>query len=589
MSVAYKTVKADVLVIGSGAAGLRTAIEAHSRGIDTLVLGKCGKGDAHTVLATGGINAALGTMDPEDNWLVHAADTVKEGRFIADPYEVELLCRGGPQAIQDLVDYGIKFHRERDGRLTQRFFGAHTFRRTCFVGDETGKAIEEVLVRKAGKLGIPFLGDVYITDLLTAGGKVSGALGFDMLSGELVAFHAKATVLATGGHSRLYRRSSSRIFENTGDGITLAYNVGAIIEDMEMLQFHPTGMVWPAEAEGVLVTESVRGEGGILTNAKGERFARKYHPRGELGPRDVVARAIYSEVAAGRGTRHGGAWLDISHRPKKYILERLPKMYRQFKQFLGIDISKQRMEVAPTAHYSMGGIRVDRKTNQATSVPGLFGVGEVTSGVHGANRLGGNSLLECIVFGRIGGAHVAKFSKSHGFKPLNERQIEKSAKRLALFARAKGRFSPQELRAELQESMWKDAGIVRDARGLKHGLGKLADVRKKFARVHVNGKGLGENPDLVVALDVENLFIPAEAVLCSALARRESRGAHFRSDFPRESPRGLFNVVCSRGPSGMRLGRRRVARPKGALAGFLARRPKARTEELKGLDITEGL
>lgn len=565
----YRVHKSDVLVIGSGGSGLRAAIELAERGVDVLVLGKCKRGDAHTVMATGGINAALGTMDPQDNWLVHAADTLEEGRFIADSYEVELLCRNAPRAIKDLLDYGVKFHREKDGRLTQRFFGAHTYRRTCFVGDRTGKAIEEALVRRVQKMGVPFLGGVYVTNLLTNGGRVVGAFGFDLDTGELLVFHSKAVVLATGGHSRLYRRSSSRISENTGDGISLAYNVGAILEDMEMVQFHPTGMVWPPEAEGTLVTEAVRGEGGILLNANGERFMKRYHPKMELGPRDVVARAVYDEIAAGRGTAHNGVWLDITHRSRAYIKERLPKVYEQFKHYLRIDISKEKMEVAPTAHYSMGGVRVDRKTNQATSVPGLFAIGEVTSGVHGANRLGGNSLLEIIVFGRIGGKHVAEYAREHGFSPLNERQTGKHAASLHALTSKRGAYTPQEVRAELQTMMWEHAGIVRRGTRLKEGLKKLLAVKAKARKMSVRG-GLSRNEELTIALDVRGLLAPAEAVLRSALARKESRGAHYRSDYPDEKA-ALYNVVCYGRAGGMRLGRRKVVKPSPLLARFLAK------------------
>lgn len=573
MPLTYRTYKNDVLIIGSGASGLRAAIEAHDRGADVLVLGKCKRGDAHTVMATGGINAALGTMDPEDSWLVHAADTLKEGRFVADPHEVETLCRFAPLAIKDLINYGVRFHREKDGRLTQRFFGAHTYRRTCFVGDQTGKAIERALVKEVLRRKIPFLGEVYVTHLLTSGRTANGAFGLDVNTREYVAFHAKAVVLATGGHSRLYRRSSSRVFENTGDGVTLAYNAGAILEDMEFVQFHPTGMVWPPEMEGTLVTEAVRGEGGVLVNAKGERFMKNYHPRWELGPRDVVSRAIYNEIIHGRGTKHGGVWLDITQRSRRYIKERLPKMYRQFKR-TGIDISRERMEVAPTAHYSMGGIRVDRKTNQATSVKGLFAIGEVTSGVHGANRLGGNSLLECIVFGRLGGSHVAHYARHHGFVELNERQIEKHAQELQRIQQSRGSYSPQQLRAELQAMMWEYVGIVRDAKKLKTAMWRLQELKERFSRVSVGDKNAERDVTFVTALDVRSLLVPAEAVIRSALARRESRGAHYRSDYPRESTKGLYSVMCYRGPRGMLLGKRRVPKPTGPLAKMLAREPR---------------
>ena len=556
-----KSYKNDILIIGSGAAGLRCAIEAHEKGADVLVLGKCKRGDAHTVLATGGINAALGTMDPKDSWLVHAADTLKEGRFIADSREVETLCKEAPRAINDLIEYGVRFHEE-DGRLTQRFFGAHTYRRTCFVGDRTGKAMEEALVKRVTKMKIPFLEGVYITSLMKRGGRVCGAFGFDTRTGEHVLFKSKAVVLATGGYSRLYRRSSSRIFENTGDGVTLAYNAGAALADMEMVQFHPTGMVWPSSAEGVLVTEAVRGEGGVLTNAKGERFMKAYDARAELGPRDIVARAIYSEIQAGRGTKHNGVWLDVSHLPKQYIKERLPKIYEQFNS-VGVDVSKERMEVAPTAHYTMGGVRVSR-TTQETSVPGLFAVGEVTSGVHGANRLGGNSLLETIVFGRICGSHVAAFVEKRDTQPPDDRQLKRCAADLEKIRAMKGQYVPQALRAELQSMMWENAGIVRDGKKMSHSLGQLNVLATKSKKMHV---ATGE--EFIVALDFLNLLTPAEAVLRSALVRRESRGAHYRSDYPQEGKKWTVNLTCQKGSGSMIVRQRRVPKPAGVLAHML--------------------
>ncbi|QQG39635.1 MAG: FAD-dependent oxidoreductase [Candidatus Aenigmatarchaeota archaeon] len=549
--------RTDVLVIGSGAAGLRTAIELNERGVDVLVLGKCKRGDAHTVMATGGINAALATMDTKDSWLVHVADTLKEGRFIADAREVELLCRNAPRAIKELADWGVKFHREADGRLTQRFFGAHTYRRTCFVGDETGKDIERALVKEAERRKIQILGEMYITKLLKSGGTVNGAAGFDMRTNEQFVCAAKAVVLATGGHSRLYRRSSSRIMENTGDGVTLAYEAGALLEDMEMVQFHPTGMVWPPVMEGTLVTEAVRGEGGVLTNAKGQHFMTKYDRRGELGPRDVVARAIYNEIISGRATKHHGVWLDVTKLPKEKILERIPKVYRQFAE-AGVDVTRERMEVAPTAHYSMGGVHVK---NGATRVRGLYAVGEVTSGVHGANRLGGNSLAETVVFGRLVGEAVAKFCKRTKRTEADARAVERAQIELEDLRKQKGKYAPRDLRAELQNVMWDNAGIVRNARDLKEGMERLGELRKKMDEMDISGTA----ERLVTALDLKNLLVPAEAVLRSALVRCESRGAHYRSDYPEESRRWTANIGCSKGSGGMTVSKRPVPKPSEAI------------------------
>ncbi len=411
----------DVLIIGGGSAGLRAAIEAHDAGADVLIISKSRKGDPHTVLARGGINAALGTMDPDDNWLVHAVDTLREGEFLADYERVQVLCKNAPDAINELVNWGARFHREKDGRLTQRFFGAHTFRRTVFYGDWTGQEIIRVLMDQVSLRKIEIVDNVSITTLLKSDNlsrkreetKVTGALGIDFKKKEIVIFKCKSLILAGGGYTRVYAVSSSRSFENHGEDMVLAYEAGADLVDMEMVQFHPTGMVWPHKALGTLATEAIRGEGGILLNSKGERYMRNYYPeRMELGPRDVVARATYNEILDGRGTEHGGVWLDVTHLSKQKILERLPTMYEQFKNIDGIDISKEKMEVGPTAHYSMGGIVVDMKCR--TKIRGLFAVGEVISQIHGANRLGGNSLLDTVVFGKIAGFEAASLAKEGG-------------------------------------------------------------------------------------------------------------------------------------------------------------------------------
>ncbi|MGB8777282.1 MAG: FAD-binding protein [Nitrososphaeraceae archaeon] len=423
----------DVLIIGGGSAGLRAAIEAHDAGANVLIISRSKRGDPHTTLARGGINAALGTMDPEDNWMIHAADTLREGEFLADYERVEILCKNAPDAINELVNWGAKFHRENDGRLTQRFFGAHTYRRTVFYEDWTGQEIIRVLMEQVNQRKINIIDSVYITKLLKSDdsditrerprplsssatvtqeeqGAVKGAFGIDIEKKEFVTVECKSLILAAGGYTRVYEVSSSRTFENYGEGIALAYEVGVDLVDMEMVQFHPTGMVWPQKAEGTLATEAIRGEGGILLNSKGERFMKNYDPeRMELGPRDVVARAAYNEIISGRGTEHGGVWLDVTHLRKEVIQERLTTMYEQFQKLDGIDISKEKMEVGPTAHYSMGGVVVD--INCRTRIKGLFAVGEIISQIHGANRLGGNSLLDTVVFGKIAGGKAAKLAK----------------------------------------------------------------------------------------------------------------------------------------------------------------------------------
>lgn len=555
--------KCDVLVIGSGAAGLRTAIEAHDQGADVIVLGKCKTGDAHTVMATGGINAALGTMDPEDSWAIHAADTLKEGCFLADYRAVELLCRNAPQAIQDLVDYGVKFAKDRRG-LVQRFFGAHTYRRTCFVGDHTGRAIEAALVHQAEKMKLQFLEEIYITALTKHGDKlngavnsaVNGAIGFDMKSDDMALFNAKVVVLATGGHSRIYRRCSSRMMENTGDGIGLAFEAGAELQDMEMIQFHPTGMVWPRKMEGTLVTEAVRAEGGMLYNEKGERFMEKYDPvRMELGPRNFVARCIYKEITEDRGSKHDGVWLDIRHKEKEYILERLPSVYNQFREH-GIDMTQDLMEVAPTAHYSMGGIRVG--LDGSTNVHGLYAVGEVTGGLHGANRLGGNSLSETMVFGKIVGEAAARTAKKSRLEEVSYREILEKTKETRYFLGKPHTENIGKLCSVLQETMWQYAGIIRSAKELHMALRNIEALKAKLHKLHA-GRRMGK--DFVALWDLSHMLVAAEAVVRSALLRKESRGAHYRKDYPVQDDRLLFNIVCTNYNSRMKLNTARVTHP----------------------------
>lgn len=518
----------DVLVIGTGGAGLRSAIEAQQHGARVLVLGKRPKHDAHTVLAAGGINAALGTMDAQDSWLVHAADTLKEGCYLGDPEAVELLCREAPRAIEELLSYGVPYTREADGRLSQRYFGAHRYRRTCFVGDHIGQEIIRALLREIERRHISILDGVYVSDLLHVAGRVNGAMGFDQASGRELIVHAGATILATGGHTHIYRRSTSRHGENSGDGMALAFNAGAALADMELVQFHPSGMVWPPELEGTLVTEAVRGEGGRLFNCLGERFMSRYDAaRLELSTRDRVALANYQEISAGRGTEHGGVWLDISHLPPQIIHSRLPHMYAQFTA-VGIDITHAPMEIAPTAHYSMGGVRVQARTHE-TTVPGLFAVGEVSAGVHGANRLGGNSLTEIMVFGRRAGEHAARYAARTDISPLDETDIECKRAALAHLDRLDG-ASQRALILEVRQAMWEGAGVIRSGEGLEKLLRQLATIRR-----HAD-TGLPGTPDLAAALDLRSMLLTAEATVRSALLRTESRGAHQRADYPKTSP-----------------------------------------------------
>ena len=527
-----------VLVIGAGAAGLRAAIELHERGVPVLVLGKRARSDAHTVLAAGGINAALGTMDPEDSPLAHAVDTLREGRMLGDPRAVEILCREAPRAIEELVRWGADFARGEDGHLLQRYFGAHRYRRTCFAGDVTGREVLHALLAEADRRGIEIVEGAYVTGLLRDGVGVCGAGAVRLADGQPLLFTARAVVLAAGGHIRVYQRSSSRAGENTGDGMALALRAGAELMDMELVQFHPTGMVWPPDLEGTLVTEAVRGEGGILTNAAGERFMRRYDPeRLELSTRDRVALAIATEIREGRGTEHGAVLLSVAHVPAPTIAERLPKMVAQFRN-VGVDITREPMEVAPTAHYSMGGVRVEPSTHR-TTVPGLYAAGEVAAGVHGANRLGGNSLVECVVFGRIAAAAAAEWAHGRG-RPSPDRAAVADTFEL-LRTGGGDPAAASAPGAELRGLMWSHVGLLRDERGLIEAAERIARLRGRSAGL--GGRGLHGHA-LAAALDLPSLLLSAEATVRSALRRAESRGAHQRLDYPATDPAWLRNIVC---------------------------------------------
>ena len=570
----------EVLIVGGGSAGLRAAIEAHDAGAHVLIISKSKKEDPHTVLARGGINAALGTMDPEDNWMVHAADTLREGEFLADYERVEVLCKKAPDAVNELVKWGARFHREKDGRLTQRFFGAHTYRRTVFYEDWTGQEIIRVLLDQVRLRKIEIVDHVYITKLLKSADvgekeevpEIKGAVGIDIKKKQIVLFECKSLVLATGGYTRVYAVSSSRIFENYGEGVALAYEAGIDLVDMEMVQFHPTGMVWPEEALGTLATEAIRGEGGVLLNSKGERYMKNYYPeRMELGPRDVVARATFNEIIAGRGTPHGGVWLDVTHLSREKILDRLPTMYEQFRNIDGIDISKEKMEVGPTAHYSMGGILVD--INCRTKVRGLFAVGEVISQIHGANRLGGNSLLDTVVFGKIAGGEAATLAKEMaerqktGTSLLESNVINKKVFDDGIFMVKE----PITFRNEIQELMKFNAGIIREQTRLEKGLKRILELRKKFySRDNILKDFNIDDEDVALTMEVKSSLVVCEAIIKSALMRQESRGAHYRSDFPNlDDEKWKVNIYCRKEGKEMVLFKDNVKEIKGPLADLL--------------------
>jgi len=536
---------ATVLVIGTGAAGLRAAIELAERGVQVLCVGKRRRDDAHTVLASGGINAALATMDPEDSWQHHAADTLRESYWLADPRAVELLCREAPAAVEDLVRYGAQFAREDDGRLTQRYFGAHRFRRTCFAGDYTGREIQRALVGRATDAGVAIRDDVYVTRLLVHDGRVFGAYGFDVEDGSRWVIVADAVVLAAGGHTRIWRRSSSRRDENTGDAMRLAAEAGCRLRDMELVQFHPTGMVFPEESAGTLVTEAVRGEGGILRNAAGERFMERYDPeRLELSTRDRVALANYTEIAEGRGTEHGGVLLDISHIDRELVLRRLPRMYRQFLDLAMLDITSTPIEVAPTAHYSMGGVWVDAETH-ATDVEGLYAVGECATGVHGANRLGGNSLAECVVFGRIVGAEAASWSAQLDVQVRDRAAVAVAREEVDELLARRGEEFARPLQRAVRDLMSEYGGVIRSETGLRRGLALLGEVAKRARDMEVRPDIAGYD-DLAHAFDLHGALLAARATLECALERRETRGAHNRIDFPDQDPGLQANLLWTR-------------------------------------------
>lgn len=530
-----RLIATSVLVIGTGGAGLRAAIELAEQGVQVLAVGKRRAHDAHTSLAAGGINAALGTIDPEDSWQQHAADTLRESYFLADPEIVETVARGAARGIEDLERWGMPFAREADGRLSQRFFGAHTYRRTCYAGDYTGLEIQRTLMRRAAELGVPVIDTVYITRLLVADGTIFGAYGFDVVTGQGVQIHADAVILAAGGHTRIWRVTSSRRDENTGDSFRLAALAGARIRDAELVQFHPSGLLEPDDAAGTLVSEAARGEGGVLRNAEGERFMERYDPeRMELSTRDRVALANHTEIAEGRGTANGGVHLDVSHLPREQILAKLPRVYRTLIDLQMLDITTTPIEIAPTAHYSMGGVWV-RPEDHGTGVEGLFAIGEASSGLPGANRLGGNSLIELLVYGRITGQVAAAFAAGRTSVRRDPEAVAEARAEQAALLTGDGMEVPRRLQREVRDLMTAHAGVVRDDSGLRKGLEKLALLEERATRVTAHPDVAGFD-DLVHAFDLRGSLLAARATLECALERRETCGCHNRSDFPDQDP-----------------------------------------------------
>ena len=538
----------NVLVIGTGGAGLRAAIEAKKEGVDVVVLGKRHKEDAHTVLAAGGINAAFGNVDPQDSWEQHFADTMLEGYGLGDPRSVEIMAKESPELVSEIDEWGANFAKLSDGKLDQRFFGAHTYRRTCYSGDYTGRSILNTLIKKVSDLKIPILDSQYVTELLVHKEICFGVMAFDIKTGERTVFLADSVILAAGGHTRIWRKSSSRRNENTGDGFYLSLKAGCSLQDMELVQFHPTGMVIPEEMAGTLVTEAVRGEGGRLINGNGERFMENYDPeRMELSTRDKVAMANYTEIIEGRGTPNNGVYLDISHKSKDLIIEKLPRMYRQFLDTLMIDISKKPMEVSPTAHYSMGGVIVDSDTHK-TNIEGLYAAGEVAGGLHGANRLGGNSLAEILIFGRRAGRSASERSKNIDVQYRSKECINLAHDKINSFIKS-GSQMARPLQRELRNIMWEYCGVVRDGSGLKEGLEKIDSLKKSLSELDVRPNSEGFE-DLMLAFDLEGSIISASATLLSAAKRQESRGAHQRTDFEEIDNSFNLNVKVDMDPNG---------------------------------------
>ena len=544
MSVREQRISTSVLVIGTGGSGLRAAIELAEAGVDVIAVGKRPKSDAHTSLAAGGINAALATMDEEDSWQQHAADTLKESYLLANPHTVKIVTEGAARGIEDLERYGMPFAREENGQISQRFFGAHKYRRTAFAGDYTGLEIQRTLINRTIQLDVPILDTVYITRILVKDNVVFGAYGFDVNDGTRYLIHADAVILAAGGHNRIWRRTSSRRDENTGDSFRLAVEAGGRLRDPELVQFHPSGIIEPENAAGTLISEAARGEGGILRNALGERFMSKYDPeRMELSSRDRVALACYTEIEEGRGTANGGVWLDVSHLPRQTIMSRLPRVYQTMLELQMLDITKDPIEIAPTAHYSMGGVWV-RPEDHGTDVAGLYAIGEASSGLHGANRLGGNSLIELLVFGRIVGQAAAAYSDSLDAQRRSPAAIATARSEVDDLLAADGEENVRALQRAIRDTMTKYAGVVRNEEGLTAGIAELDAIEARMANIGVHPDVAGFQ-DLAHAFDLKSAALAARATLEAARERRETRGCHNRSDFPEINPDLQVNLVWS--------------------------------------------
>ena len=569
MTTEYETHDHDVLIIGAGGAGLRAALGALEQGAKVGVVCKSLLGKAHTVMAEGGIAAAMANVDSADDWRTHFRDTMRGGKLLNNWRMAQIHAQEAPERVRELEQWGALFDRTQDGQILQRAFGGHTFRRLCHVGDRTGLEMIRTLQDRGVQLGIDVYMECTISRLLKDGDRIAGAFGYWREQGRFVVFRAKSIVMATGGIGKAWRITSNS-WEYTGDGMALAYDAGAELMDMEFVQFHPTGMVWPPGVQGILVTEAVRGEGGVLRNKLGERFMEKYDPKKmELSTRDVVARAIYTEVREGRGTEHGGAYLDISQKPADYVKKKLPSMYHQFKELADVDITKGPMEVGPTCHYMMGGIRVDAETAKS-SVPGLFAAGEAAAGLHGANRLGGNSLSDLLVFGRRAGLAAAEHASKIPTPPIDSGQIDEAAREMLAPFEHKDGESPYTIHRDLQETMQNLVGIFRNKEDLIRALEELEKLKERAGRLSVEGSRLF-NPGWHLAQDLKAMLMVSEAVTRSALAREESRGAHSRIDHPGlDAAWGTKNNVIVREGSAMTLRQSAVPELPGDLKQLVA-------------------
>ena len=538
----YEVVESDILIIGAGGAGMRAALSALSNGANAVIISKSVLGKAHTVMAEGGIAASVGNVDSKDNWQVHFSDTMVEGVYLSNWRMAELLAKEAPERVFELERFGAIFDRTKEGKIMQRAFGGHTYRRLCHVGDKTGLEIIRTLEDQIIHKNVKVMDEIYITKLFKDGDSFSGALGLSMREGKFYLFKAKALIISTGGCGRVFKITSNS-WESTGDGLGLAYKIGVELQDMEMIQFHPTGMVYPPGVAGLLVTEGVRGEGGILTNTKGERFMLRYSPeKKELDARDVVARSIYYEIQAGRGTEHGGVYLDISQKGADFIKKKLPGMYSQFKEFAGVDITKEKMEVGPTVHYQMGGIRVEAETG-ATNIKGVFSAGEVASGLHGANRLGGNSLADILVFGKRTGEAASKYVKNAKLGKVKDADVASAINEVKAFIKPGGK-NPNVLIEQLRKKMSSNVGIMRNEKDLQDALETIESIKSQFKDVGVSGQFV-YNKGLLACLELGNMLVATEAIVRSAIMRKESRGAHTRSDYPKKSKEWLKNIICS--------------------------------------------